>query len=85
MGRVEGGHGITVTVGKKKEQKETVLTAKTFRKIEVDMDMSQNSQLKLKRILKGEVKVEAGIREALRTWDIVALSSWSFTGLRTLS
>ena len=50
-----------------------MLTTKTFRKIEVDMDMSRNSLLKLKRILKRDVKIEAGVREVLRKWDKVGV------------
>ena len=33
------------------------------------MDMSRNSILKLKKILKKEVTVNKGIREALESWD----------------
>ena len=45
------------------------LTAKTFRRIEVEMDMSRGALLKLKRILKSEVPVDSSVREALREWD----------------
>ena len=33
------------------------------------MDKSWNSKLKLKKILKEEVSVDKGIREALKSWD----------------
>ena len=68
LGRVTGSHNFTVSVGKE-EKKGGFLTASTFRKIEVSMDMSRNSILKLKKILKEEVSVDKGIREALKSWD----------------
>ena len=67
LGRVTGSHNFTVSVGKE-EKKGGFLTASIFRKIEVSMDMSQNSILKLKKILKEEVTVNKGIREALKSW-----------------
>ena len=38
------------------------LTAETFRRIEVEMDMSRGALLKLKRILKAEVPVDGCVR-----------------------
>ena len=73
LGRIEGSHSVKITIGKVRDLEETMLTTKTFRKIEVDMDMSRNSLLKLKRILRRDVKIEAGIREVLRTWDKVGV------------
>ena len=41
------------------------LTAETFRRIEVEIDMSGGTLLKLKRILRSEVLVDRCVREAL--------------------
>ena len=67
LGRVSGGHSVSVTVGKLDTQPKKVLTTETFRKIEVEMELGRNSILKLKRILGQVVTVEIGAREALRS------------------
>ena len=66
--RVGGGHPIGVHVGRV-DKKEVKLTAATFRRVEVEMDISRGSLLKLKQILKEEVPVESGVGEAFREWD----------------
>ena len=60
---------LNVRVGRVRKGKVAKLTAKTFRRIEVEMDMSRGALLKLKRILKSEVRVDGSVREALREWD----------------
>ena len=60
---------LNVRVGRVRKGKVSKLTAETFRRIEVEMDMSRGALLKLKRILKSEVPVDGCVREALREWD----------------
>ena len=69
MGRVQGGHSIPVTVGRIQDKHQPLLTTKTFRKIEIEMDIGRSSLLKLKRILQKEVPVESRVKEGLRSWD----------------
>ena len=56
-------------VGRVRKGKVAKLTAITFRRIKVEMDISRGALLKLKRILKTEVPVDSRVREALRQWD----------------
>ena len=58
-----------ITVGRKSDGKEGVLTTSTFHRIEVEMDIARNSILKLVKYLKGEVNVENNVKEGLRAWD----------------
>ena len=60
---------LNIRVGRVRKGKVSKLTAETFRRIEVEMDMSRGALLKLKRILKSEVPVDGCVREALREWD----------------
>ena len=64
-----GGHSVMITVGRKLDGKEGVLTTSTFRRIEVEMDIARNGILKLVKYLKGEVNAENNVKEGLRAWD----------------
>ena len=66
LGKVGGGHSMTMTVGKVDTK---CLTTATFWRIEVETDMARNSLLKLKKILGKEVAVESYVREGLRCFD----------------
>ena len=45
------------------------ISASTFRKVKLEMDMARNSILKLRKILSKEVKVKSRVRDALWDWD----------------
>ena len=61
LGHVIVGPKLIVLVGKDKDKKIPTISASTFRKVEIEMDMARNSILKWRRILSKEVKVESGV------------------------
>ena len=83
VGHVTGGPKWVVSVGKDKDKKIPTISASTFRKVELEMDMARNSILKLRKILSKEVKVESRVRDAFGTGISLVMTNWSFTESKT--